>query len=258
MLDLARCMRENGIDMPDPQFEGGRVTQRMGGARRRSIRTKMRKAEKACAKYREAIKPPEMSDEDKEKFKKAALAHSRCMREHGIDMPDPQFDENGGAQIRIGRGSGIDPERAEVPARPRRRAATRCRRARATTDGRGRAMKRLARLARRRRRRAVAAGVASSPAATRRRRAAGATTRRGATATVERRDLVDRENLAGTLGYADAGTLGGRRRGHADRAARRRAPSITRGHSLYAVDGEPAAFLLYGDAAGVARLRARA
>ena len=68
----------------------------------------MRKAEKACAKYREAIKPPEMSDEDKEKFRKAALEHSRCMREHGIDMPDPQFDEDGGAQIRIGRGSGID------------------------------------------------------------------------------------------------------------------------------------------------------
>ena len=68
----------------------------------------MRKAEKACAKYREAIKPPEMSAEDKEKFRKAAIEHSRCMREHGIDMPDPQFDEDGGAQIRIGRGSGID------------------------------------------------------------------------------------------------------------------------------------------------------
>ena len=26
MLDFARCMRENGVDMPDPQFEGGRVT----------------------------------------------------------------------------------------------------------------------------------------------------------------------------------------------------------------------------------------
>ena len=39
-----------------------------------------------------------------------ALKYAKCMREHGIDMPDPTFDENGGAQIRIGRGSGIDPE----------------------------------------------------------------------------------------------------------------------------------------------------
>ena len=38
MLDLARCMRDNGVDMPDPQFEGGRVTQRMA-APERSIRT---------------------------------------------------------------------------------------------------------------------------------------------------------------------------------------------------------------------------
>ena len=109
MLDLARCMRENGVDMPDPQFEGGRVTQRMGGPGKIDP-DEMRKAEKACAKYREAIKPPEMSDEDKEKFRKAALEHSRCMREHGIDIPDPKFDEDGGAQIRIGRGSGIDPD----------------------------------------------------------------------------------------------------------------------------------------------------
>ncbi len=32
------------------------------------------------------------------------------MREHGIDMPDPQFDEDGGVQIRGGRGSGFDPD----------------------------------------------------------------------------------------------------------------------------------------------------
>ena len=32
------------------------------------------------------------------------------MREHGIDMPDPTFGENGRAQVRIGKGSGIDPE----------------------------------------------------------------------------------------------------------------------------------------------------
>ena len=48
MLDFARCMRANGVDMPDPQFNGGRVTQRMKGGNP----DKMRAAEKACAKYR--------------------------------------------------------------------------------------------------------------------------------------------------------------------------------------------------------------
>ena len=58
---------------------------------------------------------------------------------------------------------------------------------------------------------AVAVGlVAAGVLVARRRRGtarAGAATPSRATASVERRDLVDRENLAGTLGYADAGTL---------------------------------------------------
>jgi hypothetical protein len=32
------------------------------------------------------------------------------MREHGIDFPDPTFEANGGARVRIGKGSGIDPD----------------------------------------------------------------------------------------------------------------------------------------------------
>ena len=108
MLDFAQCMRENGIDMPDPQFEGGRVTMKIGGKPGEIDPAKMQAAEKACAKYREAIKPPEMSEEESAEFKKQALAHSRCMREQGIDMPDPTFDENGGAQMRLGKG--LNPE----------------------------------------------------------------------------------------------------------------------------------------------------
>jgi hypothetical protein len=106
MLDFARCMRSNGVDMPDPQFEGGRVTMRAGS--KGMAPEKMRVAEKACAKYRDAVKPPEMSEAQSAEFKKQALAHSRCMRENGIDMPDPTFDENGGAQMRLG--PGLNPE----------------------------------------------------------------------------------------------------------------------------------------------------
>src|SRR3954454_6812305 len=89
MLDYARCMREHGVDMPDPQFEGNRV--RMTGPRNVD-RTKMRAADKACASIRDSVKPPELSDEQREEFKRAALANARCMREHGLDFPDPTFD----------------------------------------------------------------------------------------------------------------------------------------------------------------------
>ena len=31
-----------------------------------------------------------------EKTKQAMLDFARCMRQHGVDMPDPKFDERGG------------------------------------------------------------------------------------------------------------------------------------------------------------------
>jgi peptidoglycan hydrolase-like protein with peptidoglycan-binding domain len=67
----------------------------------------------------------------------------------------------------------------------------------------------------------------------------------GASATVERRDLVDRDNVDGTLGYADVSTLVA---GAAGTLTGMRDPGdvVTRGHSLYDVDDAPAAFLLYG------------
>jgi peptidoglycan hydrolase-like protein with peptidoglycan-binding domain len=75
---------------------------------------------------------------------------------------------------------------------------------------------------------------------------ATATAEAGTTATVERMDLVDRESLDGTLGYADTGRLAA---GVAGTLTGLREPGavITRGHSLYDVDGAAAAFLMYGE-----------
>src|SRR4051812_40553147 len=66
-----------------------------------------------------------------------------------------------------------------------------------------------------------------------------------ATASVERLDLVDRESLSGTLGYADAGALGASVAGVLT-SLRDPGAVVARGHSLYAVDNVPAAFVLYG------------
>jgi peptidoglycan hydrolase-like protein with peptidoglycan-binding domain len=66
-----------------------------------------------------------------------------------------------------------------------------------------------------------------------------------ATATVERRDLVDRESLSGTLGYADAAPL---LAGASGTVTELPEPGtvIRRGEALYRLDDEPAAWLLYG------------
>jgi hypothetical protein len=134
MLAYARCMREHGTDMPDPQFDqgGGRVVQKSD--LRNSTPEQLRAAEQACAKYQRQFKPPPMSAAEKQRQRQAALANARCMREHGIDMPDPQFDENGGIEQKIERGSGIDPESAQF-----REAEDACRDTLRDTLGPGRA-----------------------------------------------------------------------------------------------------------------------
>ena len=106
-LAFARCMREHGIDFPDPGSDDGPTLLRSkpGSAERDELEA----AEKACERYRKDIKPPELSEEQQQKFKEAALAHARCMRDHGIDFPDPTFSEDGRATIKIGRGA-VDPD----------------------------------------------------------------------------------------------------------------------------------------------------
>ena len=63
-------------------------------------------ANKACQPIMEkaagSFDPP--SPEEQEKAKEQALAFAKCMREHGIDMPDPQFTDNGGINLALERG----------------------------------------------------------------------------------------------------------------------------------------------------------
>jgi hypothetical protein len=103
-LKYASCMREQGIDMPDPGADG-RSLMKVGGDSGISPEA-FERAEKACEQYQRDIRP-ELTEEQQEEFKESALAHARCMREHGIDMPDPTFGAEGEAKIqfRARRGS---------------------------------------------------------------------------------------------------------------------------------------------------------
>jgi hypothetical protein len=106
-LKFARCMREHGIDMPDPK-PGGRGGLMFGGpGTGPEDEQKMEDAQRACQKYMEAVKPPELSPEQEQKFKEQALKLARCMREHGIDFPDPQFQGDGRVTQRLN--GGLDP-----------------------------------------------------------------------------------------------------------------------------------------------------
>ena len=112
MLKYAKCMRDHGVNMPDPQFDsngGGtvRIEQRGG---KEADPAKARAAENACRHFQDEVKPPPMSEKQQAEMRKRALANSKCMRDHGIaNFPDPQFGTDGRMTMEIKKGSGFDP-----------------------------------------------------------------------------------------------------------------------------------------------------
>jgi hypothetical protein len=96
-LKFAQCMRENGVKMADPEA-GGPV--RVDG--RGMDKGVMEKAQKACGKYMgggEGKGRIDPKDQDK------LLAFVKCMRENGVDMPDPEIK---GGSVMMRRPEGGD------------------------------------------------------------------------------------------------------------------------------------------------------
>jgi hypothetical protein len=116
-LKFARCMRSHGVNVPDPEpgAGGGPGKVRIGGPGKDAISPQvLQRADAACRRYLEAV-APKLSPEEQAALRDQALKFARCMRSHGIDMPDPQV-ANGGLRITIRGGAGgpgkgsIDPD----------------------------------------------------------------------------------------------------------------------------------------------------
>jgi hypothetical protein len=106
-LDFARCMREHGVNVPDPKPVGG-------GGMRFSMRVdagneaKARRAQAACDHFlRGAMNSP--SKADQQKMLEAALKWASCMRQNGVDVPDPKPVGSGGP-MKVGPGPKLNPK----------------------------------------------------------------------------------------------------------------------------------------------------
>jgi hypothetical protein len=94
---FAQCMRDHGVDVPDPDSGGGGPQIQI----RASASTNVDSAVQACQQYMPSGKMgASMSPEELERARQFA----QCMRDHGVDIPDP--DPNGGGGIRIQKGTG--------------------------------------------------------------------------------------------------------------------------------------------------------
>jgi hypothetical protein len=123
-LKFAQCMREHGVDMPDPQRgNGGGILLKSGkrGPKKGEKGTtggpstdggpgadpKFRTAEQACRKYLQRGGGKAPSPAEQARQRDAFVNYARCMRGKGINMPDPKFSGNG---IQMALGPGNDPE----------------------------------------------------------------------------------------------------------------------------------------------------
>ncbi len=140
-LDYTQCMRDEGIDLPDPQVfsagAGGGVVAG-GGPQSIDIATgaapggsapggplpdidpdsdEFKAAEATCKPILDAVTSqidvdPEVVAEQREQM----LDFARCMREHGVDFPDPTFGDDGTMTVQIGKDDdgGVEPPDPDV------------------------------------------------------------------------------------------------------------------------------------------------
>ena len=115
LLDWVECMRDEGIDIPDPTrdadgnlvIEGPGIGIGGGGSQGTSNSDEgegdeppvdpdeMNAAMEACGQP-PALGPSDISEEDQQARQEAALEFADCMRDHGIeDFPDPDFSDTG-------------------------------------------------------------------------------------------------------------------------------------------------------------------
>jgi hypothetical protein len=103
-LKYSKCMREHGIDMPDPQRVGtGGI--KLTGGKMNPNDPKTKAAQKDCQKYMEVGGGETIDPARRARLQEAALEYARCMRAQGVDMPDPQLSGDGGVTMRFRGGS---------------------------------------------------------------------------------------------------------------------------------------------------------
>ena len=106
---MARCIRAQGIDVPDPRPGGGFELDPGEGT---IDERRMRAAERRCVRHRRAIAQaaPPLSAPQRARARDLTLRYARCMRANGADVPDPRASgEGGGMAVEVPAGAKSDP-----------------------------------------------------------------------------------------------------------------------------------------------------
>jgi hypothetical protein len=106
-LNLAKCYRAHGINIPDPSSGGGAAG---GGGLFRTLRNypqaQTQAARQACSQYfAQAFPQLNLTPTQRAQVQQQLVKFAECMRSHGVNIPDPTFNGNGGFGLRQAFGS---------------------------------------------------------------------------------------------------------------------------------------------------------
>jgi hypothetical protein len=115
LLEFAQCMRDNGVpDFPDPQLDSSGNIRPFGGAggpgQLDADQDTLEAAFEACSEIVEGLIQDAFRMIDQTEFQDNFLEFAECMRENGIDMPDPDFSQGFGPGLGRGLFGDIDPD----------------------------------------------------------------------------------------------------------------------------------------------------
>jgi hypothetical protein len=102
-LNLAKCFRSHGLNVPDPSPGGGGAGG--GGGLFRQLQgysqAQVQAARQSCQQYfAQAFPEANLSPAQRAQAQQQLVKFAQCMRSHGVNVPDPTFNGNGGFGFR--------------------------------------------------------------------------------------------------------------------------------------------------------------
>ncbi|MCX4779078.1 hypothetical protein [Streptomyces sp. NBC_01264] len=105
-LKLRKCLRDNGVDAPDPKPGEDPRGMTLGAGADQEV---LKKAMEKCG-----MQAPGSGGETSQAEKDKALKQAKCMRDNGFDMPDPEFNGNMRSGVSIPDGADKDKFMAQL------------------------------------------------------------------------------------------------------------------------------------------------
>jgi hypothetical protein len=93
MLAFAQCLRDQGLDVPDPEVDADgnlRLVRPNQGDGQQVDRETIEAARAACSDILEGVSFG-IRDRDRTDIEDTLVEFASCMRDHGYEMPDPDF-----------------------------------------------------------------------------------------------------------------------------------------------------------------------